>query len=128
MPEAQFNIGEIFRTQFVWRLSPGDFLRAIFDVEVLHLDYVSDKYIVRLEDFVAGRQETPQGDIRSVHETSREYWALVSSLTGNKISLAFEVDDGRPLWLRIETLTGEHNFFRRLNEIPPNLGKWQPGK
>jgi hypothetical protein len=49
----------------------------------------------------------------------------VNSLSGNKISLAYEADDGRPLWLRLETLTGEHNFFHRLNELPPSLTNWQ---
>jgi hypothetical protein len=27
------------------------------------------------------------------------------------------------LWLRLETLTGEHNFFSRLNELPPQLAE-----
>jgi hypothetical protein len=121
MPESRYNVGEFFRTQFVWRVPSGDFLRAIFEVEVLHLDHVSDKYVVRLEEFRAGRQETSEGETLPVEETSKDYWVLVNALTGHRISLAFEVDDGRPLWLRFETLTGEHNFFRRLNELPRTL-------
>ena len=128
MPEAQYSVGEFFRTQFVWRVPSGDFLRAIFEVEVIYLDQVSDKYVVRLKEFLAGRQETSEGEILSIEETSKDYWALVNALTGNKISLAFEVDDGRPLWLRYETLTGDHDFFRRLNELPPTLAKWPAQK
>jgi hypothetical protein len=124
MPKAQLSIGESFRTQFVWRIPSGDFLRAIFQVEVVLIDEVSDKYVVRLEQFVAGRQETSAGEVLPVEKTSKEYWVLVNALKGKKISLAFEVDDGRPLWLRYETLTGEHNFFHRLNELPQALTDW----
>jgi hypothetical protein len=124
MPETRFTVGELFRSQFVWRLPSGDFLRAIFELKVVLIDDISDKYVVKLEDFVAGRQETSAGEILPVEAISKEYWALVNRLTGHKISLAFEVDDGRPLWLRFETLTGDHNFFRRLNELPETLGDW----
>lgn len=106
MPETHFTVGELFRSQFVWRLPSGDFLRAIFELKVVLIDDISDKYVVKLEDFVAGRQETSAGEILPVEAISKEYWALVNRLTGHKISLAFEVDDGRPLWLRFETLTG----------------------
>lgn len=125
MPEAQYTIGDEFRTQFVWRLPSGDFLRAIFRVQVLKVDSLSDKYVVRLEEFEAGRQESADGLVRQKDEVNRTYWSSVDSLTGNKISLAYEADDGRPLWLRFETLTGEHNFFHRLNELPTNLPNWQ---
>lgn len=121
MPESRYRAGQTFRTQFVWRLPVGDYLRAVFDVEVLKLDELSDKYIVRLDKFVAGRQESSDGELRSPDAIDREHWSIVQSLTGNKITLAFEVDDGRALWLRYETLTGEHNFFHRLNELPPKL-------
>lgn len=125
MPEANYQVGEIFRVQFVWRIPNGDFLRAIFTAEVLLQDDVSDKYVVRLLEFVSGRQEAPDGSARPLENVARDYWALVNQLEGRKISLAFEADDGRPLWLRLETLTGEHNFFRRLNELPPQLPDWQ---
>jgi hypothetical protein len=124
MAESNYELGETFSVQFIWRISSGDFLRALFLVEVLHQDTVSDKYVVRLNEFLAGRQEDREGNMRSLDEVARDYWYLVDNLTGRKVSLAFEVDDGRPLWLRLETLTGEHNFFRRLNELPPALSKW----
>ena len=123
MPDATYGIGQTFNVQFVWRIQDGDFLRAIFQSEVLAIDPVSDKYVVLLAKFLAGRQEDADGAMRSVEEVTKEYWALVSGLTGKRISLAYEADDGRPLWLRLETLTGEHNFFSRLNEIPPQLAK-----
>lgn len=125
MPKAQYAVGESFRVQFVWKTPDGDFLRAIFDTEVLLLDPVSDKYVIRLTKFVAGRQEDNKGEARSVSELALDYWSLVNDLTGQKISLAFEAGDGRPLWLRLETLTGEHNFFRRLNELPAKFKRWE---
>lgn len=128
MPDANYQVGENFQVQFVWRIPNGDFLRAIFRAEVLLLDDISDKYVVRLEEFVSGRQEAPDGSMRSLEDVDRDYWALVNQLEDRKISLAFEADDGRPLWLRLETLTGEHNFFRRLNELPPLFRDWQVDK
>ena len=109
--------------QFVWRLPDEDFIRAIFESQVLKMDDLSGKYVLELTSFVAGRQESPAGEMRPVEEVARDYWQLVSDLTGRKITLAYEADDGRPLWLRLETLTGEHDFFRRLNELPPALQK-----
>jgi len=125
MNKANYDLGETFNVQFIWRIPSSDFLRALFAVEVLHQDFVSDKYVVRLNEFLAGRQEDAEGNMRSPDEVARDYWYLVDKLTGRKISLAFEVDDGRPLWLRLETLTGEHNFFSRLNELPPALSDWR---
>ena len=118
MIEAKYTAGDIFRLQFVWRIPAQDYLRAIFDAEVILLDEVSEKYVVRLKEFLAGRQEDSEGNMRPVEEVSHDYWALVAGLAGRKIAIAYEVDDGRPLWLRLETLTGEHNFFQRLNELP----------
>jgi hypothetical protein len=118
MNDANHSVGETFRLQFVWRLPSDDYLRAIFNAEVLMLDELSNKYVVSLSEFVAGRQENNQGEMRSSDEVAHDYWALVAQLVGKTIAIAYESDDGRPLWLRLETLTGEHNFFRRLNEVP----------
>lgn len=123
MLESGFEIGQSFNVQFVWRIPNGDFLRAIFRVTVLKLDPESGKYVVVLEKFLAGRQEDAQGEMRPPESVDKEHWSLVTDLVGRRISLAYEADDGRPLWLRLETLTGEHNFFNRLNEIPPQLAR-----
>ncbi len=123
MPEPTYKEGESFEVQFVWRSPDGDFLRALFNAEVQKADPLSEKYIVRLNRFLAGRQESTEGQGRSPDELSRQYWAMIDGLTGRRISLAYEVDDGRPLWLRWETLTGEHNFFYRLDEVPKRLAR-----
>ena len=123
MIEANYEVGQSFNVQFVWRVPDGDFLRAIFRAEVLKLDPESGKYVVMLDPFVAGRQENAQGEMRPIDQVDKEYWGMVSRLAGRRVSLAYEADDGRALWLRLETLTGEHNFFSRLNEIPPQLAK-----
>jgi hypothetical protein len=120
------EIGEQFSVQFVWRIPDGDFLRSLFAVEVLARDSLSEKYVILLKEFTAARQESSEGTMRSLEELNKEYWVLVSELVGKRISLAYEADDGRPLWLRLETLTGEHNFFSRLNELPPALSKRPP--
>ena len=123
MDDANYEVGQTFNVQFVWQIPSGDFLRALFRAAVLTLDPVSGKYVVLLEEFLAGRQEDAGGRMRPLEDVTREYWAKVAGLAGRRISLAYEADDGRPLWLRLETLTGEHNFFSRLNEIPPQLAK-----
>ena len=117
MSEARYQIGDTFGVQFVWRIPDGDFLRAIFEVEVLYRDQASGKYVLQLGEFAAARQESADGSTQRMEDLSREYWTLVAGLVGRKISLAFEADDGRPLWLRLETLTGEHDFFTRLDSF-----------
>lgn len=117
MIEAKHSVGGQFNIQFVWQLPDGgDYLRAIFRAEVLSLDTIADKYIVSLTKFVAGRQETAQGEPKEPDEVGRRYWARVAALEGKQIEVAFEADDGRPLHLRLTTLTGEHKFFRRFDE------------
>jgi hypothetical protein len=113
--EAQYKVGDSFNVHFAWKLPDGDFLRAVFKAEVLGIDPLVQKYVLRLAEFVAGRQETEDGEARPLADYDREYWGKVDTIAGKRISLAFEADDGRPLWLRLATLTGEHNFFDRLN-------------
>ncbi len=125
MTEATYKVNDKFRLHFVWRIPNQDFLRAIFEAEVLKRDSVSDKYVVLLTEFIAGKQESSGGEMRPPEQVDRQYWALVSELAGRRISIAYEADDGRPLWLRLETLTGEHDFFRRLNELPEQFAEWK---
>ncbi len=121
MKDAPHETGQLIIVQFVWRITDGDLLRAIFDAEVQKIDQRSEKFVVQLDNWLAGRQESPDGVMRPLEDVSRENWALVARLPGQRISLSFEASGGRPLWLRYETLTGEHNFFRRLNELPPAI-------
>jgi hypothetical protein len=117
MPKARYQIGDTFPVQFVWKLPEGDFLRAVVEAEVLHIDQSTQKYVVKLRKLVAGRQESESGEMRPVDELARDYWRLVGRIPGKKVSLAFEAEDGRPLWLRLTTLTGEHRFFDRLSVL-----------
>jgi hypothetical protein len=122
--EARYGVGETFSVQFVWRIPDGDFLRALFEAEVLYIDRVAGKYVLYLGQFTAARQERVDGSVQEADALKREYWALVSGLVGRKISVAFEADDARPLWLLLDTLTGEHDFFSRLDDFP---GRVRPG-
>jgi hypothetical protein len=113
MPVAHYHVGESFPIQFAWRLPDGGYLRAVFEAQVLGLIEPADKYLVRLDRLLAGREETHEGTPKLKEELSADYWALVGRLIGRKITLAYEADDGRALYMRLETLTGEHNFFSR---------------
>lgn len=104
--------------QFAWRLPNEDYLRAVFDAEVLEHVPQADKYLLRLHKLVAGRQETAVGELRATEEFTPEFWSLVGNLQGNRITVAYEVDDGRAVHLRLATLTGEHDYFTRWERIP----------
>ena len=116
MPTAHYEVGDSFPLQFAWRLPEGDYIRAVFHAEVLDLVPEADKYVVRLNKLVAGRQENEDGELKPKEMFSSEYWPLVESLVGRKITIAYEADDGRAIHMRLATLTGEHNFFSRYED------------
>ncbi len=99
--------------QFAWRLPDGDYIRAVFEAKVLDLVEPADKYVVLLTRLIAGRQEDENGRLRDTGDFSQTYWGLVQNLIGRKITVAYEVDDARAVHMRLETLTGEHNYFYR---------------
>lgn len=110
---SHYHVGERFPIQFAWRLPTGDYLRAVFEAEVLRLVEPADKYMVRLVQLIAGREETAEGEMKPQEAFSADYWRLVGRLIGQTITVAYEADDGRALHMRLETLTGEHDFFFR---------------
>lgn len=116
MPDANFQPGETFSIHFVWQIPDGDFVRAVFTAEVEALDAQLDRYLLRLTGLRAGRQEDSRGEVRKKEELSRDYWAMVGALIGKRVYLAYEVDDGRPIRLRLDTLTQQHSFFTRLDK------------
>jgi hypothetical protein len=113
MPEANYKIGETFNVQFAWKLPNGDYLRAVFKAEVLDLVPAADKYMVRLLELVAGRQEGSDGRILPQEQFSKDYWELVGRLVGRRIAIAYESDDTHAIFMRLATLTGDHDFFYR---------------
>lgn len=116
MPDAKRTVGEWFPVHFVWKLPDGDYIRAIFRAEILDTIPTADKYLVRLAELLAGRQESKDGEMRAKEEMTLPYWALVRELIGNRVTVAYEVEDGRPLHMRLTTLIGEHDFFTRYNK------------
>ncbi len=121
MPTANHKIGESFAVQFAWQLPNDDYIRAVFNAEILDIVPAADKYIVRLTELMAGRQESPDGEMRDKEELDREYWALVGQVIGNKLTIAYETEDGRAVHLRLATLTGEHNYFTRFADAEKKL-------
>lgn len=113
MIKPTYKIGDSFPVHFVWRLPNNDYLRAIFETTVVDLHHDTARYLLSLDKFAAGRQESPEGEMRPPEEIDKEHWQLVHNLTGRKIDLAYEIDDGKPISLRLSTLTLEHQFFRR---------------
>lgn len=116
MPEAHYEPGQSFTLQFAWRLPEGEYLRALFRADVLELVPGADKYVVRLGQFLAGREDDAEGNVKPLESLEGEYWDLVRGLSGRTITIAYEADDGHPLYLRLATLTGEHNFFSRYED------------
>ena len=116
MPTAHYEVGDSISLQFAWHLPEGDYIRAVFQAEVLDLVPEADKYVVRLNKLVAGRQENEDGELKPQETFSSEYWSIVEGLVGRKITIAYESDDSRAIHLRLATLTGEHNFFTRFED------------
>ena len=116
MPTAHYKIGDTFPLQFAWHLPEGDYIRAVFQAEVLDLVPEADKYVVRLNRLVAGRQENKDGELMPQETFSSAYWSMVDGLVGCKITIAYEADDTRAIHMRLATLTGEHNFFNRYED------------
>ncbi len=116
MIQNRYQPGEKFPIQFVWQTPDGDYLRAVFEAEILHLIQPSQRYALKLGKWIAARHETPNGELRPVEEAMGGYWELVDQLTGSIIEVAYEADDSRALHLRLETLTGEHHYFTKLSE------------
>ncbi len=114
MIEPNYHLNDTFPIHFVWKLAEGDFLRAVFTARILELDWEMLRYRIRLEAFTAGRQESASGEMREVEVMAHEDWARINQLVGRQIKVAFEVDDGRPIRLKYETLTGENRFFFRV--------------
>lgn len=113
MPQANRSIGETIRLHFVWKIPNGHFVRALFDANILDIDLELDRYLVKLTKLVAKREETETGAGLSEENHTADYWQLVYNLTGRMAHIAFEADDGRPLFLRLPTLTLDHKFFTR---------------
>ena len=115
-PEAHYQPGQSFPVHFAWRLPDGEYLRAVFQADVLELVAAANKYVARLSVLLAGREETTDGQPKPAAALTRVYWDLVGKLIGRTITLAYEADDGRALYMRLETLTGEHNYFSRYED------------
>lgn len=116
MPSANYKVGETFRIHFVWKLPNKHYIRALFDVKILDIDLSADRYLILLDSLVAKREEDSVGDGLAEKEHTEKYWEMVYRLTGRRAHVAFEADDGRPLFLRLPTLTLEHKFFTRYSE------------
>ncbi|NJN54434.1 MAG: hypothetical protein HC804_06580, partial [Anaerolineae bacterium] len=68
-------------------------------------------------ELVAGSQESSSGEGRDKEQFAKPYWALIVRLIGKRVSVAWEAADGRALSMRLATLTGEHDFFTRYNQV-----------
>lgn len=116
MPTANYKSGETFHIHFVWKLPNEHYLRALFEASVLDIDLSADRYLIKLSNLLGKREEDEAGNGLPEEAHSAEYWQMVYRLIERKAHVAFEVDDGRPLFLRLPTLTLEHKFFTRYSD------------
>ena len=107
--------GDTVQIQFVWRLPDDDYLRAVFQAEIIAVQSFADRYLLQLTRLQGGLQEAQDGKPRPADEMNANEWARVVGLIGKQVRLAYEATDGRPLYMRYETLSGAHNFFHRAN-------------
>ncbi len=119
MPQANRHVGETFQIHFVWKIPNNHYVRALFVATVLDIDLEADRYLIKLTELLAKREENDRGEGLPESEHTVEYWEMVYRLTSRLAHVAFEADDGRPLFLRLPTLTLEHKYFTRYDEVEP---------
>ncbi|MEM8863123.1 MAG: hypothetical protein AAGD96_32840, partial [Chloroflexota bacterium] len=110
------KIGDSFQIHFVWRLPNQNFLHALFRAKILDIDANVDRYLISLPELLAKKEENESGTPLPEENHTADYWAMVYHLVGRKAHVAFEADDGRPLYLRLPTLTLEHKYFTRYSD------------
>lgn len=113
MPQANYDLGDTFKLQFVWQLPHKGFARAVFDAKVEAFDHFQERYIVSLNRLVAKKEEDLDGNMLEIHQWAQEYWELIIALEGRRVAVGYEAQDGRPLRLRLATLTLEHSYFTK---------------
>lgn len=116
MPIANRSVGDSFRIHFVWRIPNGHYVHGLFEAKVLDIDTEADRYLVSIPNLLAKREEDEDGTALLEDNHTAKYWEMVHQLIGRKAHVAFEADDGRPLYLRLPTLTLEHKFFTRYSD------------
>lgn len=116
MPQANRQISETFRIHFVWKIPNGHYVRALFVAQVLDIDLEADRYLIKLTELLAKREEDERGEGLPEDKHTVEYWEMVYRLISRLAHVAFEADDGRPLFLRLPTLTLEHKYFTRYDD------------
>lgn len=121
MPKANYTVNEKFNIHFVWNLPNGNYIRALFETIVLDIDIAADRYLIELSSLLRKREEDETGSGLPEEGHTLEYWQMVYALIGRKAHVAFEADDGRPLFLRLPTLTLEHKFFTRYSDQGDDL-------
>ena len=105
MPVANKKIGDNFRIHFVWKIPNEHFVHALFEAKVLDIDSEADRYLISLPELLAKKEEDENGVALPEEEHSADYWQMVYRLIGRRAHIAYEADDGRPLYLRLPTLT-----------------------
>lgn len=120
MPVANRSIGESFRIHFVWKIPNDHFVHALFEAKILDIDTEADRYLISLPSLLAKKEEDSNGVPLPEADHTTEYWEMVYRLIGRKAHIAFEAEDGRPLYLRLPTLTLEHKFFTRYSDTKGN--------
>lgn len=112
-PEKE--LGDAVQIHFVWKLPNDDYLRAIFDTKIIDILPDSNRYLLELVRWVAGRQESPEGEMRPEEEIALQFWQLVNELEGHRAAVAYEAIDA-PVHLRLTTLLRIHPFFTRYDD------------
>lgn len=125
MPQASRKIGESFNIHFVWKIPNNHYLRALFEATILDIDLEADRYLIKLPRLIAKKEEDDTGSGLPEAEHTAEYWEMVYRLTGRMAHVAFEADDGRPLFLRLPTLTLEHKYFTRYESKEDEVETWE---
>lgn len=97
--------GAIFEVTMSWKLLADIRLWAVFTLEVLEVQPTMMRLSTRIKNLVSLRSSVPPEDIEP------EWIERVRALEGRYILVPYEAATGTPLYLRLQTLTGEHGYF-----------------
>ena len=76
------TVGDTFKVHFVWKLPEDEYARALFEAEIIEVQPREDRYLVILREMIGGRQELPDGTLRTREEMPTRYWRRIVGFIG----------------------------------------------
>lgn len=100
-----FKVGSTFVVSFQWRLQDDILLWASFRVRVQAIVDDTDRLLCRFEEILSLRTSEPPETVDDV------ILNRVKEIVGQYAHIPPEAARGKKLYLKLTTLTGQHDYF-----------------